>query len=788
MNPGAVARFHAAQTRNLQQTYHRAWQHGVASYAPDPDPTPAEQEEHRERALLVGGSAAAVLVARSRRYRPPDAPDDGTEANALGGAREGLDRMAQELVSLTPASSHVDQATEAARAGEIPERDIHSYAEGLATSDWADSNAWRLDAGESVAWTGEQAGYSEAAAADGQLLEWLPEGDERVCSDCEQLGSLPPMPMDDWPTQPGAGDTICNAGCRCVLQVSDDQEIGPAGELPQPLTDQEEAFVDELAERREPYAEGPYRAPEGPLVGDRPLGIRAERIDAPDQAQVFRTKDALYAQAEVVKPEFDRVLRDAGAKIGAGERSFKDALQGDRPAVITAPLKAADGRATEKVEGKYKGDWGRLKDVVRGSIVVPSEGDLQAGLEAIEAAVRENPGWKIVGVENRYTLEAGSRVNTGANGFGYRDVSMHLVSPEGHVAELQLNTNSMMRAKELLGGHQLYEGIRGVLERDASTWTAEERALVTTRTRESVELYHQAARIAEESPARLSAGATGVTDAIVREAANLSTDDATARFIDGRLPDTLTRYTRSDGKLDPARESLHKDIIIELLVPHARQEAPEAMFTAGGPASGKSKFLHMPGAPADAVVIDPDIVRKLLPEYQQMIDAGRADIAAGATHEEASQIAKELTVAASRTGRNIIVDGVGDSAPGKFAGKIQQAVDAGYKVQVRYMQLHTDEAWHRAELRFKASGRKVAESELRQKHAEVSARYQEVLKLKGVHRVSLWDNSGPKGSEPKLVSSRDAEGKLHVHDPELQREFEAKVRELEEIERELGGR
>lgn len=48
---------------------------------------------------------------------------------------------------------------------------MRPYAEALATQEWLDSNEWRLTAGESVAWAGDQAGYAQAANEDGQLLE-----------------------------------------------------------------------------------------------------------------------------------------------------------------------------------------------------------------------------------------------------------------------------------------------------------------------------------------------------------------------------------------------------------------------------------------------------------------------------------------------------------------------------------------------------------------------------------------------------------------------------------------
>jgi hypothetical protein len=95
------------------------------------------------------------------------------------------------------------------------------------------------------------------ADGDGQLLEWLGEADDRKCPDCDGLDALPPMPLADWPTTPGSGDTACDVGCRCVLHVSGDG-LAPGEQLPA-LSEDEEALVSRIAEAREP-PEMPERA------------------------------------------------------------------------------------------------------------------------------------------------------------------------------------------------------------------------------------------------------------------------------------------------------------------------------------------------------------------------------------------------------------------------------------------------------------------------------------------------------------------------------------------------
>ena len=173
-----------------------------------------------------------------------------SRAHALEPATAGLAKMTDELHQLTPTATHHKAAEAAAREGQIDAGGMSSYAEALAADDWAAENGWRLDAGESVAWAGEADGYAQAANADGQLLTWEPEADDHVCESCQQLGELPPMPLADFPTTPGAGDTDCSTGCRCVLQVADDQTLGPNGEPPA-LSKDEEGVISDIASRRD---------------------------------------------------------------------------------------------------------------------------------------------------------------------------------------------------------------------------------------------------------------------------------------------------------------------------------------------------------------------------------------------------------------------------------------------------------------------------------------------------------------------------------------------------------
>jgi hypothetical protein len=305
MNQGAVARWHAAQSRLLSETYDRSWRQGVASYEPDEDPaprsTPTNKNEGPAPALVAG---AGLLARRARAYHAPAQPEETAKAEALGPAANGLRRMAGELLTLTPTAEHVGQGAALARTGELGMEEIGAHAEALALDEWLAANEARLAGGDSVAWAGEQRGYAEAADADGQLLEWLPEADERVCEDCEGLGDLPPMPLSDFPTTPGSGDTACSVGCRCVLQVADDQTLGPGGEST-PLTESQEDMVSEIAERREPtdwQAALPAPPPETRRLQE------SAREAVPDLSAAVRVRNALHPRRVTFRARVRRLL------------------------------------------------------------------------------------------------------------------------------------------------------------------------------------------------------------------------------------------------------------------------------------------------------------------------------------------------------------------------------------------------------------------------------------------------------------------------------------------------
>lgn len=190
------------------------------------------------------------------------------------------------------------------------------------------------------------------------------------------------------------------------------------------------------------------------------------------------------------------------------------------------------------------------------------------------------------------------------------------------------------------------------------------------------------------------------------------------------------------GEWDPARRELHQQIIdAHFAGKVSTGDTPTAYFTSGGGASGKSAApfslpdgstltpklfseLEAEGtAPVDTVLIDPDRIKLMLPEYATLRDAGDLH-AAAFVHEESSALANEIRVEAQRRGLSMLVDTTGSSDG--FLTKLGEAKAAGYDVKVTMFSTPTNEAIVRAMARGDKSGRYVSTWALKHAHSGAS--------------------------------------------------------------------
>lgn len=155
-----------------------------------------------------------------------------------------------------------------------------------------------------------------------------------------------------------------------------------------------------------------------------------------DQETLVRELTGILRRASSVKAGFDALLTELADSVGAD--------------TMLAPVKSF-ARAMEKVCADYNGDATRLKDAVRGTLVVETAAEAQEVL----AAVLARRGEANCVVKRNWLIE-GAKVPSPM----YRDVLMY-VTIDGVVCELQINTVAMIQAKDY--GHRLYEGARSLI-------------------------------------------------------------------------------------------------------------------------------------------------------------------------------------------------------------------------------------------------------------------------------------------------------------------------------------
>jgi predicted ABC-type ATPase len=213
------------------------------------------------------------------------------------------------------------------------------------------------------------------------------------------------------------------------------------------------------------------------------------------------------------------------------------------------------------------------------------------------------------------------------------------------------------------------------------------------------------------------------------------------------------------GGYEPSEERayLHQQIINQVTEGVPQSSDPTFYMLGGGPASGKSTFLKSGATDtpdkANAVHVNADDIKAMLPENPRMVNGGDADFfnAASFSHEESSMLAKRVQDRAIENKQNIVLDGTGDSAINKLASKVESARQNGYKVNGVYVSVPTEVAWSRSVQRaLGASKRYVPKAVVEETHRAVSGTLRQAVEGGLFDKISLWDNTG---SAPRLVGS-----------------------------------
>lgn len=208
---------------------------------------------------------------------------------------------------------------------------------------------------------------------------------------------------------------------------------------------------------------------------------------------------------------------------------------------------------------------------------------------------------------------------------------------------------------------------------------------------------------------------------------------------------------------------------------------PVAYVMGGGGASGKGTIKRQLRAEglvdgSDTVGLDPDEIKEMIAEYQQIIDAGDSR-AAAIVHEESSALSKRIKARAIAGRFDMVLDvTLGDKAKGIKA--LQELKDAGYEVRLFGVTIKPEAAVIRAGLRAAGSKRYVPYDALLHAHKGFAGAWESYAEMVDV--AVLYENTD---GRRKLAEKVD--GKLVLHDEQAYNEF-AERRNVNEKAESLG--
>lgn len=264
----------------------------------------------------------------------------------------------------------------------------------------------------------------------------------------------------------------------------------------------------------------------------------------------------------------------------------------------------------------------------------------------------------------------------------------------------------------------------------------------------------------------------------------IDTADAVSEFKNGKH-NSLESYVDDNGVLSEERQKVHDEIVYNFFKDKIPAKGtPTMIMSGGGPASGKSKVTKDAESNFGVetmVKIDPDEIKTMFPGYQEMAveyyESGeKTQNAAAFYHEESSALAKRIYQYGLDNGVNVVYDGTGDGNIGSVKKKIEQAREAGYRVEGKYVTVDTEEALSRNQQRYehgvkkyeeaKAKGEKtepprvVPDDRVEKIHRAVSDIVPEVAGM--FDSYELTDNNGDFGAEKPVIATCENGGELKV--------------------------
>ncbi|WP_314628673.1 zeta toxin family protein, partial [uncultured Selenomonas sp.] len=215
----------------------------------------------------------------------------------------------------------------------------------------------------------------------------------------------------------------------------------------------------------------------------------------------------------------------------------------------------------------------------------------------------------------------------------------------------------------------------------------------------------------------------------------------------------LDAFGTTDQINTPERQELRRKIADKLYGEGAAKKEGKVWLVLGVPASGKSTFSDPLVEKEGALLIDSDEGKKLLPEFSN-------GLLAGAVHEESAAIANAIVKRAVRNRDNLILPLVG-----KTFSSLQERVnvlkEAGYEVNLIYVDLPIEKAIERTKARFRETGRLVSPNYLHNVGLKPKQNYDKIKTKREVDSYEAWSNDVHYGDNP-IPLENSTEGMLET--------------------------
>lgn len=194
----------------------------------------------------------------------------------------------------------------------------------------------------------------------------------------------------------------------------------------------------------------------------------------------------------------------------------------------------------------------------------------------------------------------------------------------------------------------------------------------------------------------------------------------------------------------PERKQMREDLGKELYGKGAAKQEKRIDVIMGATASGKSTAVAKPLAKKyGSIIIDPDIAKEQIPEY----DNGRG---AGAVHQESKVVRDFIISQAMERGDNIVLPVVGGDKA-KVTSLLDAFTEAGYNVNVSYVDLPLDKSLERSVDRFYETGRLVDPRYIQTIGRKPAENYEALRDEQKYTSYTAYDNNVERGQEAEVI-------------------------------------